>query len=124
MFCGEGGTLWSVIYTHVTGRWIIDVMVGKQAYAGMYICICRYEELQPAGDAVRRRTAAASSVDGVDSGDRGFEVDVIFAHPVLGFEGWARGLGGPRRYSNSKPRVSVNVRTPFQPREACRWMLA
>ena len=66
---------------------------GKQAYAGMYICICRYEELQPAGDAVRRRTAAASSVDGVDSGDRGFEVDVIFARPVLGVEGRAQGRG-------------------------------
>ena len=62
VFRGEGGALWSVIDTHVTGRWSRDVMGGKQAYAGMYICICRYEELQPAGDAVRRRTAAASSV--------------------------------------------------------------
>ena len=89
------------------------------AFAG-YTKNCSWQ-LEAAGDAVRRRTAAASSVDGVDSGDRGFKVDVIFARPVLGrVRGTgprARGLGGPRRYSHSKPRVSVNVRTAFEPRE-------
>ena len=88
--------------------------MGKQAYAGTYICICRvYEELQLAAGAsrgVRRRTAAASSVDGVDSGDRGFEMamDVIFARPVPGFEGRVQVYAG-RGDTLTQNRVSLST---------------